>query len=92
MSPGACCRSQGTGGQYCWVSLFLNLVFMMCLCFSLGLHLRLLSIPEPLKCKGSSEAVQQDGDSAAAVNLGLWNSSLEGEDQAQLMLFYILYS
>lgn len=42
-------------------------VFMVCLC--LGLHQRLSSSPEPLKCKASSEAVQQDGDPAGAVEL-----------------------
>lgn len=62
-------------------------VFMVCLC--LGLHQRLSSSPEPLKCKASSEAVQQDGDPAGAVNLGLWNSvplSLESPGSGHAIL------
>lgn len=47
--------------------------FMVYLCFSLGLHQRLSSSPEPLQCKASSEAVQQDGDPAGAAVLGLWS-------------------
>lgn len=81
-----------------WGSVLLGIFilepgFLVCLCLSLGLHQRVSSSPEPLKCKASSEAVQQDGDPAGVGNLELspWNLvplSLE----AQVTLFCILCS
>lgn len=70
-----------------WGSVLLGIFildpgFMEYLCFSSGLHQRLSPSPEALQCKASSEAVQQDGDPAGAVNLGLGNLvplALEGD-------------